>query len=73
MKTYKYSNIERMYYHTGYLKYEFILSIEDDNEIIRSILISEDWSVEYTINDFTLEQINALRRGENILIPPIAL
>ena len=69
MKTYKYGNIERAYYHTGYLKYEFILSVEDDSEIIRSILISEDGSAKYTINDFTPEQINGLRRGENILIP----
>ena len=69
MKTYKYGNIERAYYRSGFLKYEFVINTEDENEIIRSILISEDGSAKYTVNDFTSEEITSLRKGEDILIP----
>ena len=67
MKTYKFGNIERKFYPTGFLQYEFILS--PDDRIIRSKLISSDGSSIYSHTDFSQEEITHLRNGGELEIP----
>lgn len=67
MKTYKYGNIERKFYSSGYLQYEFILS--HNNKIIRSQILSRDGTVVYCHTEFSQEEINHLRDCGEIQLP----
>ena len=67
MKTYKFGNIERKFYPSGYLQYEFILS--PDDRILRSKLISSDGTGIFDHNNFTPEEITHLRNGGELEIP----
>ena len=67
MKTYKFGNIERKFYPSGYLQYEFILS--QDNRIIRSKILSSDGTAIYSHTDFSQEEITHLRNGGELEIP----
>jgi hypothetical protein len=68
-KFYKYGNIEKMWYRAGYLKYDFVLKIGDENTILRSSIYSEDGTGKYTHLDFTPHELQQIRTGGDIEIP----
>jgi len=67
MKKYKFGNIERKFYLSGYMQYEFILS--PDDRIIRSKILSGDGTAIYSHTDFSPEEIAHLRNGGELEIP----
>jgi hypothetical protein len=69
MKTYKFGNIERKFYPSGYLQYEFILSY--DKRIIRSKLLSRDGTGIYCHTNFSREEIAHIRNGGELELPSI--
>lgn len=69
MKTYKYGTIEKSWYRTGALKYDFVLKISDANIIIRSTIYTEDGVDSYIHSDFTPEDIRRLRTRDDFIVP----
>tara|TARA_A100001015_G_C14981321_1_gene709562 strand:- start:836 stop:1411 length:576 start_codon:yes stop_codon:yes gene_type:complete len=69
IKSYKYGNIEKKWYSNGYIKYDIVLKIDDDNTIIRSSIYSEDGVDKYIHSDFTLADIQRLRTSDDFIVP----